>query len=67
MKKPTLIEVRKHFKNAKSIRTQYGKIYEASLIVYGHVPNTYMLDCNGATVWTEEKGYAEIIKTLKQL
>jgi len=63
MKKPTLKQVRAHFKDAKTIKTQYGKVCDIDLITEGHVPNTFMFKEKGFTIWTEEKGFAEILTT----
>ena len=63
MKIPTLKQVREHFKNAEVIKTQYNNTTSIDEIVKGHVPKTFMLKKTGKTVWTEEKGYAEIIQS----
>ena len=71
MKKPTLEEVKEHFKNAKVVMDYYGdsikvkdlnKIYQNRHLNYLYRNQDY----NSTYLWNEDYGYAKIIEYKKE-
>jgi hypothetical protein len=59
---PTLEEVKEYFKNAKEVKNKYDNtVFLVSEIINGNTPNTFMNKNTCDTVWSEQKGFAEII------
>jgi len=60
MKKPTLKEVQEYFKNAKKLRSNtLGDIF---ILTEPFHLDWHYYDYNDRVIWSEDEGYAEIIK-----